>query len=72
MEERERQEECRAWAGERKEGGKKDRRRQVERWVGGRKKKTKQSGQIRFVVEGSEQSDYSNWTDSPRERAPGS
>lgn len=35
-------------------------------------KKTKQSGQIRFGVDGSEQSDYSNYTDSTKERAPGS
>lgn len=35
-------------------------------------KKTKQSGQIRFGVDGSEQSDYSNYTDSTKERPPGS
>lgn len=38
-----------------------DERKGMEEWgAGARKQKTKQSGQIRFGVEGSEQSDYSN------------
>lgn len=48
-----------------KDGGRdrEDRKTEVGR------KKRKQSGEIGFGVEGS---DYSNETDSPRERAPGS
>lgn len=48
---------------EEEEGGRKDGMEgetNGELGAGARKKKTKQSGQIRFGVEGSEQSDYSN------------